>query len=206
MRKKIITFILVWAIVLGAGAFAFYMFKKKQQTKKESVVMNVIVHEKGVSRTLDGKPVSRGLDGIYAKDDLSFYNKTKILQRSAPEVIQELNQIGLNRQELITSIASLLALIDDQMRAKNIATDYIASLGFQLTGDEYVKLLGASKINDEFYYSNVIKNTIAHVTLPLTTQQLEAVLAPLKSGDYRSRCKTILERETIKQSGEPQAQ
>src|SRR5262245_30101302 len=144
MKKRLVSFVVMWIVILGIGG-AWYYFKMRGPNP-ENQVLNVIVHEKdGTLTTPSGKKVtpSRGLDGIYAKDELSFYNKVKALQRSAPEVIQELNNIGLTREEMITSIASLLELVDDEMRAKNITTDYIASLGFQLTGEEYVKLLRA---------------------------------------------------------------
>src|SRR6185295_11517293 len=117
MKKRIVGFIVMWAVILGVGAGVWYFMKKKgagQHTGEP--VMNIIIHDKnGGFKTVDGKTIvaSRGLDGIYAKDELSFYNKVKVLQRSAPEVIQELNQIGLTREQMITSIASLLALVDD---------------------------------------------------------------------------------------------
>jgi len=207
MQKKLVGIILVWTISLGAAMVAFLLYKRTQGQKKGEVVMNVIVHEgqekPKAATAVAKKKGTRALDDMYAKDQLSFYNKTKVLQQPAPEVIQELNEIGLTREELIQSIASLLVLVDDEMRAKNIATDYIASLGFQLTGNEYVKLLQAAKITDEFYYTNVLKNTAAYVKLPLTLPQTDAVLAPLKTSDGRSRGMTLLEKEALRQRQTP---
>jgi len=206
-KKKNPLLIVVVVAALAAGGYFGY-----KQLSKPEPVMDISYGTGPATGAGSGTPGAQttarnrvNLDSVYAKAQLDFVGSNKVIKElanaPASEVIEELNEFGLTREELITTIANLLKRIDDDLQAKNMVTTYIASLNIKLTGNEFIKLLQAADISDDFYYSSVIKSTAEFIRYPLDNNQINVILEPIGDFDSRIRSATNLEKERMRAQG-----